>query len=110
MLVGKGRLWKLVDARGRQVAQRGEPAACDPVALLQISNPAPNLYDIAKALVAGRRHRVHMAAMPGGGDIPGADAAHTALHLHLRSHYRCVLENERLVVFDLRPEGSTNLA
>ena len=25
------------------------------------------------------------------------------LHRHLRSNFRCVLENERLVVFDLRP-------
>jgi hypothetical protein len=26
------------------------------------------------------------------------------LHQHLRSRFRCLLENERLVVFDLRPQ------
>jgi hypothetical protein len=29
---------------------------------------------------------------------------YTAWHRHLRSNFRCVLENERLVVFDLRSQ------
>jgi hypothetical protein len=28
---------------------------------------------------------------------------YAGLHRHLRAHFRCVLENDRLVVFDLRP-------
>jgi hypothetical protein len=28
---------------------------------------------------------------------------YSGMHQHLRSRFRCLLENERLVVFDLRP-------
>ena len=37
-----------------------------------------------------------------GGPLSLSGRARTKGHQHLRSNYRCALENERLVIYDLR--------